>query len=156
MIHQTFNFQVRFTTDGPDAKTLEAGFSECTGLEMSSATKTIREGGGNNQPVHLVGPVSYGTLGLKRGMSENFALWQWFEQVHTDGQQHLRARCEIAVRNPEGTATAYTIVLTGCLPSKIKAPDLMALDGGLAIEELEVAYQTMVLRAPEGSDAANA
>ncbi len=150
MVHQTFNFFIRIATGGENDPLCEAAFSECAGLEASASVKTIREGGNNNQPIHLVGPIAYGTLALKRGMSDNFQLWSWFEQVHTDGEQHRRADCEVEVRTPDRSATAYTVKLTGCLPTKIKAPDLSAIDGGLAIEELEIAYQTLLLVPPTG------
>ena len=151
MIHQTFNFVVRIATGGDDDPLAEAGFSECSGLEASTSVKTIREGGNNNQPIHLAGPVAYGPLGLKRGMTENVSLWSWFDAVHADDQRHRRADCEVEVRTPNGKGVAYTIKLTGCMPTKIKAPDLTALDGGLAIEELEIAYQTLrLVPAPAG------
>jgi phage tail-like protein len=151
VIHQTFNFLVRIDT-GEGGALCEAAFAECAGLEISTAPKTLREGGNNVGPVHLAGPVSYGTLALKRGMSENFELWAWFDDVHRDGGRHRRADCEVEVRTPDRTATAYSLRLTRCLPIKIKAPDLNAREGGIAIEELEVAYETMRLVPPTGGD----
>lgn len=151
MIHQTFNFLVRLDT-GEGGALCEAGFAECTGLEVSAAPKTIREGGNNVGPVHLAGPVSYGTLSLKRGMSESFDLWTWFDTVHRDGGRHGRADGEVEVRTADGTATAYTLRLTRCLPVKIKAPDLNAKEGGIAIEELEIAYESLRLVPPSGGE----
>ncbi|GAA2153631.1 phage tail-like protein [Humibacillus xanthopallidus] len=151
MIHQTFNFLVRIDT-GEGGVLCEAAFAECAGLEMSAAPKTIREGGNNVGPVHLAGPVSYGTLALKRGMSERFDLWSWFDSVHRDGGRHRRADCQVEVRTPDGTGTAYTLKLVRCLPVKLKAPDLHAKDGGLAIEELEIAYEGLRLIPPAGGE----
>lgn len=152
MIHQTFNFVIRIDTGGDGGPLCEAAFSECSGLEISAAPKTIREGGNNTGPVHLSGPISYGTLALKRGMSENFDLWAWFDQVQRDDGRHRRAECEIEVRTPDRTATAYSLRLTGCLPVKIKAPDLNGREGGIAIEEIEIAYEGMRLVSPPGGD----
>lgn len=152
MIHQTFNFVIRVDTGGDSGVLCEAAFSECTGLEISAPPKTIREGGNNAGPVHLAGPVSYGTLALKRGMSESFDLWTWFDDVHRDAGRHQRAECEVEVRTPDRSATAYSLRLTGCQPVKIKAPDLNAMEGGVAIEEIEIAYEGMRLVAPSGGD----
>jgi phage tail-like protein len=152
VIHQTFNFVIRIDTGGDGGPLCEAAFAECTGLEMSAAPKTIREGGNNTGPVHLAGPVSYGTLALKRGMSEGFDLWTWFDDVHRDDQRHRRADCEIEVRTPDGSATAYSLRLSGCLPIKVKAPDLNAKEGGIAIEEIEIAYEAMKLVPPQGGE----
>jgi phage tail-like protein len=151
VIHQTFNFVIRLDT-GEGGMLCEAAFAECAGLEVSAAPKTIREGGNNAGPVHLAGPVSYGNLSLKRGMSEDFGLWTWFDQVHRDGGRHRRADCEVEVRTPDRTATAYSVRLTGCLPIKLKAADLNAREGGIAIEEIEIAYQGLRLAPPEGGD----
>jgi phage tail-like protein len=151
VIHQTFNFLIRIDT-GDGGPLCEAAFAECTGLEMSAATKTIREGGNNAGPVHLTGPITYGTLALKRGMSETFDLWTWFDDVYRDGGQHQRAECEIEVRTPDRRATAYSLSLTGCLPVKLKAADLNAREGGIAIEEIEIAYQGMRMIPPTGRD----
>jgi phage tail-like protein len=150
VIHQTFNFVIRIDTGGDGGALCEAAFAECAGLEMSAPPKTIREGGNNSGPVHLAGPIGYGTLTLKRGMSESFDLWNWFDDVHRDDQRHRRAECEIEVRTPDNTATAYSLRLSGCLPIKLKAPDLNAREGGIAIEEIEIAYQGMHMVAPGG------
>jgi phage tail-like protein len=152
MIHQTFNFMIRIDTGGDGGPLCEAAFAECSGLEISAPPKTIREGGNNAGPVHLAGSVSYGTLALKRGMSENFDLWTWFDQVNRDGERHRRADCEIEVRTPDRSATAYSLRLTRCLPVKLKAPDLNAREGGIAIEEMEIAYEGMRLVPPAGGD----
>ena len=152
MIHQTFNFLIRIDTGGDGGALCEAAFAECAGLEISAAPKTIREGGNNAGPIHLTGPISYGVLALKRGMSESFDLWTWFDTVYRDGGQHRRADCEIEVRTPDRTAVAYSLRLTGCLPIKLNAPDLNAREGGIAIEAIEIAYQGLRLVPPTGGD----
>jgi len=40
--------------------------------------------------------------------------------------------------------------MSRCVPVKIKAPALNAKDGGIAIEELQLAYETLRLK-PRGS-----
>ncbi len=64
-----FNFHVEITVEGIAEQVCDAEFSECDGLEMTLEPKTIREGGRNSGPVHMTGPVSYGQLTLKRGMT---------------------------------------------------------------------------------------
>ena len=49
---------------------------------MTMDVKTIREGGNNAAQVRLFGAVNYGTLTLKRGMTSNFDLWNWFESLY--------------------------------------------------------------------------
>ena len=144
----TFNFLVEIQVDGVSDNICGAGFSECDGLEMSIAPKTIREGGRNSGPVHMIGPVSYAQLTLKRGMTNNFDLWRWFERVANPGQGGLRATAQVIMLAGDGSTEQARFTLTGCLPVKMKAPALNAATGLLAIEEMQIAYQTLIL---EGS-----
>jgi phage tail-like protein len=76
-----FNFIVEIRVDGVSPNVCGGAFAECDGLEMTLEPRTIREGGRNYGPVHLVGGVSYGQLILKRGMTPNLDLWNWFDQM---------------------------------------------------------------------------
>ena len=42
------------------------------------AAQDPRVGGVNDRQIHLIGPVTYSQLTLKRGMTSNLQLWQWF------------------------------------------------------------------------------
>src|SRR5829696_751869 len=90
-----FTFSVEITPDRASAPLCSAAFSECDGLEMTMDVKTIREGGNNGVQVRLAGPVNYGTLTLKRGMTSSFHLWDWFEATNRDPS--LRAHAEVAL-----------------------------------------------------------
>ena len=76
-----------------------AAFAECDGLEMTMDVKTIREGGNNSAQIRLFGAVNYSLLTLKRGMTANFDLWNWFELLY---EQNKRA--------PRGDVTVTGIV----------------------------------------------
>ena len=65
----TFNFSVEINVPGIATKVCSAAFSDCDGLEMNMEVKTIREGGNNGRQIRLAGPVNYGQLTLKRGMT---------------------------------------------------------------------------------------
>jgi phage tail-like protein len=125
-----------------------AAFAECDGLEMTMEPKTVREGGNNTQQIHLVGPVSYGSLSLKRGMTSNIDLWKWFTQsVHGD-TRGARGEAVIIMRNGEGTEQVRFKV-HDCLPLKMKAPALNAKEGLLAIEEMQLAYSYFEIEEPQ-------
>jgi phage tail-like protein len=143
----TFNFRIELTY-GQGGQPICAGeFAECDGLEMTLEPKTIREGGNNSRPIHLVGPVSHGQLTLKRGMTTDFGLWKWFEDVQRTDGHGLRAAGHIAIQSgaavPESREDLVVFDLTGCLPVKLKAPALNAKDGQIAVEEMQVAYETL-------------
>lgn len=154
----TFNFRVGIEPEGSEL--CEAAFSECDGLEMTMEPKTHREGGNNVTQHQLVGPVTYGTLTLKRGMTKSFDLWEWFNRVN-EGEYSLRAKTTVEMlsstwsgddetaesESAEGTEGESGVnarfELFGCLPIKLRAPSLNATDGGVAIEELQISYERM-------------
>lgn len=147
----TFRFLVEVKVDGVAAKVCGATFSEVDGLEMTMEPKTIREGGNNTMAVHLVGPVSYAQLTLKRGMTPNFDLWKWFAKVNSPGFRGVRSRLEVIVISSDGEREDARFVAEGCMPVKIKAPGLNAKEGQIAIEEMQVVYQSLTLKASSGS-----
>jgi phage tail-like protein len=143
-----FNFSVQITPDGAQAPLCEGAFAECDGLEMTIDVKTIREGGNNGTQVKLVGAAGYGQLTLKRGMAAGYELWDWFE--HTVDNPALRASGEVVVHAPDGVTTQVAFVLTRCVPLKIKAPALNAREGVVAIEELQLGYESLRMRKEAG------
>lgn len=138
----SFNFRIHLRLPGAQASLCEADFAECDGLEMSVSPKTIREGGNNGRMIHLPGPISYGQLSLKRGMTGNLDLWGWFERSQIE--RGLRASGEVIMLGSDRTAQ-LRFELSGCLPIKLKAPGLNAKDGQIAIEEMQIAYETLSL-----------
>jgi phage tail-like protein len=139
-----FNFLVNVIIK--DAKSLDlkqalcdAEFAECDGLEMTMEPKTIREGGNNTQQIHLVGPVSYGNLTLKRGMTTTLDLWRWFTLATGNQKRSLRATTIVTMQNAKHEPQ-LKFTLLDCLPLKIKAPALNAKDGVVAIEEMQITY----------------
>jgi phage tail-like protein len=168
-----FNFVVEIKVDGVSPQVCAGAFAECDGLEMTLEAKAIREGGRNFGPVYLSGPVSYGQLVLKRGMTSNMDLWNWFESMIGDPSGGLlgglgvptsaslgpgglgsssgtklpvgalRASAEIVMLAADGVTEQAHFKLTGCIPTKIKAPALNAKEGLLAIEEMVIAYESL-------------
>lgn len=143
-----FNFKVEITISGESDVLCNASFSDCDGLEMTMEPKTIREGGNNNNPIHLLGPVNYGQLSLKRGMTDSFHLWEWFEKVLKKGQGGLRANAEVIIMAADGITERARFQLTRCIPIKLKAPVLNAKDGNVAVEEMQIAYEMLSLVKP--------
>ena len=157
----TFNFLVDVMAEGTGDRICGAAFAEVDGLEMTLEPKTVREGGRNTGPIHMAGPVSYGQLTLKRGLTHSFDLWNWFERVASDAERGLRAEVVVVMLSsgpaPGGIAgppaasehpEQARFVLTGCLPVKLKGPSLNAKDGLLAVEEVQIAFETLSLVPP--------
>jgi phage tail-like protein len=139
--YPAFNFKVRLQLDGESQPICEGAFSEVTGLEATLDAETIREGGNNARQIHLTGAVTYGQVTLKRGVTDNFDLWRWFRETQINRER--RAAGEIVMLSADRETETVRFALTGCLPLKIKAPTLNAQNGIVAIEEVQIAYETL-------------
>ncbi len=137
-----FNFAVEIRVEGVAEQVCDAAFAECDGLEITMDVKTIREGGNNGKQIRLTGPMNFGTLTLKRGMTETFDLWKWVELMQTNPE--TRADAEVVLFSPDKKVRAK-FLLSSCLPIKLKAPAMNAKDGGVAIEEFQLAYESLKL-----------
>lgn len=144
-----FNFAVEITVQGVvNGLVCNAAFAECDGLEVTHEVKTLRQGGANDRQIRLPGPVAFGTLTLKRGMTERFDLWRWFRAVQADPR--VRAEVTVVLFAADHTTERARFLLTRCLPVKLKAPSLNAKDGPVAIEEFQLAYETLDIAPPQG------
>jgi phage tail-like protein len=139
-----FNFSVEINRAGASGELVSAAFSECDGLELTMDVKTIREGGNNGRQIRLTGAFNFGQVTLKRGMTGNFDLWDWVSETLRDPS--LRADAEVVVLDGDRRTKRASFQLTRCLPVKLKAPPLNAKDGMVAIEELQLAYESLTLK----------
>jgi phage tail-like protein len=141
-----FNFAVEINVRDVAPRVCNAAFAECDGLEMTMDVKTIREGGNNGRQHRLTGPLNFGQLTLKRGMTASFDLWDWFAAVLEN--PGLRADAEVVLFAHNGTDERARFILERCVPVKLKAPPLNAKDGMVAVEELQLAYELLRLKKP--------
>lgn len=143
-----FNFAVEIKCEGVAQQVVDAAFSECDGLEMTMEVKTIREGGNNGKQIRLTGPMAFGQVTMKRGMTKNLELWDWFNLMLTNAG--LRADAEVVLFAADGETERARFLLSRCVPVKLKSPALNAKDGAVAIEEFQLAYETLTLKKPQG------
>lgn len=150
-----FRFEVSITVDGGGAEETQGRplcnceFSECSGLEATTGVTSIRSGGDNRKQIHLSGPVTYGQLQLKRGMTSSTDLWHWMADFHDNDGRGQRAAITVKYRSSDGTKTNAAFRLDDCVPVKLRAPALNAMSSDVvAIEELTVAYQRLELVDP--------
>ena len=139
-----FNFAVEIHVEGVAVQVCDAAFAECDGLELTMDVKTIREGGNNGKQIRLTGPYNYGTATLKRGMTATFDLWRWVDLMLA--QPSLRADADVVMLAPDGETERARFRLSRCVPVKLKAPPLNAKDGMVAVEELQLAYESITLK----------
>ena len=141
-----FNFAVEIKVEGVATQVVDAAFAECDGLEMTMDVKTIREGGNNGRQIRLTGPLTFGQVTMKRGMTANLELWDWFNLMLINPS--LRAEAQVVLYANDGEKVRARFVLSRCIPVKLKSPPLNAKDGAVAIEELQLAYETLTMKKP--------
>jgi phage tail-like protein len=147
-----FNFSVEIEVKAMNKVMCSAAFSECDGLDMNMDVKTIREGGNNGRQIRLIGPATFGQVTLKRGMTPTFDLWDWFAGVMEATASQLRTdyrgQATVALLAQDGTTERVRFLLDRCLPVKLKAPALNGKDGAIAIEEFQMTYEKLSMKAP--------
>jgi phage tail-like protein len=82
-------------------------------------------------------------------MTTSFDLWDWFDKMLTNVR--LRANAEVVIFAADGKQERVRFLLKNCLPTKLKAPALNAKDGMVAIEELQLTYESLKMKRPSGS-----
>lgn len=155
LLFRSCAFQVEIHLAGEQGPLVRAAFSECDGLEMSMDIRTLRQGGDNFRQVRLVGPTSFGTLTLKRGMTADFGLWRWFSSYAQLEGMGARANVVVVIQNlaleggdGQERQPLACFYLLRCLPQRLKAPALNAREGVVAIEECQIAYESLRLVGP--------
>jgi phage tail-like protein len=151
-----FRFEVTFRRDAlsgtPSLSAVplcSGAFAECTGLEASMEPRVIKAGGLNYGPAQRVGPVTFATVVLKRGMTTTRDLWNWFQLV-AGGAYAYRLSAEITVHDNAGEPV-LTWGLARVLQVKFKAADLNARGSEVGIEELHLAHEGLTLIATGGA-----
>ena len=134
-----FAFAVELRLPGSDQPLCEAAFCACDGLELRREIIRARDGGEPTNVRLLPGAESFGNVILRRGMTSNFDLWDWWERVRRG--QGARATCDIVVLSPDLAQERVRFRLYRCLPAKLTGPALNAAGNDIAIESLELACE---------------
>jgi phage tail-like protein len=140
------DFRVEILPPGASAPLCGAAFAECDGLELRLDVRTLREGGDNGRQRLLAGPASYGQVTLRRGMTESLDLWDWCASVLRDPS--VRADARVVMLAPDGDTVQAAFRLSRCLPVRLRAPRLDAREGIVAIEELQLACESLQVERP--------
>jgi phage tail-like protein len=133
--YRNFNFRVEI--EGVEA----AGFSEVVVPEAEVAVVEYREGGDRELSVRkLPGLVRYGNVVLKRGISRDLTLYQWFRAIVRGDLQRRDVAIVLADREHE---PVRRWLVRGAWPCKYEGPALNAKSNEVAIETLELACESI-------------
>jgi phage tail-like protein len=128
--------------------TIKASFTECSGLGVTIEPDRFHEGGVNNQQRFFLGKSTFSDVTLKRGITDDITFWKWINQV-LNGQTKKRIAIDILVFNQAGE-TMQTWTLAGAIPVGWKSPTLQANGTSVAIEELTLAYEGLMITGKGG------
>jgi phage tail-like protein len=148
----TFRFEVSFDrVAGAGPQRLgDGGFQEVSGLEVEMEVLDLEEGGRNDAVTRRVGRAKYQPLVCKRGMlgpsggDAEPELWQWFQDIVSGVRPVRRYDGSVRVQDQAGSAMAVWR-FTRAVPTRIVGPSLNARSGEIAIEELHLTHEGLVL-----------
>jgi len=163
---EKFRFKVTFLSLGFDANfeelVIPAGFTEVTIPKANVNVMEYRENSDMNRTIKIPGLISYDPVVLRKGVTTDKSLYNWYKQVHND-VTNLSAANEVLaginivpVHSPdfrremlitsldrEGNAVKHWMCFN-CFPVSYQGGDSFnAQDNGKLIEELTITYEAM-------------
>jgi phage tail-like protein len=148
----TFRFELEFTRvsgDGPQSLG-DGGFQQISGLEVEMDVKDLDVGGRNAGVVRRIGRAKYSRLVCKRGMfgpaggNAEPELWQWFQDVVSGVRPVRRYDGSVIVQDQQRRPMAVWQFVRA-VPVKLVGPQLNAKTGEIAVEELHLAHEGLLL-----------
>src|SRR5512144_2773175 len=106
--YRLYNFQLEITG------ITEGHFTECSGLDIKIETITYREAGSKAGLRHIPGPVDYGSITLKYGVTGSRDLWDWMMRAARGDVE--RRDVSIVMLDSAGSTEAMRWNLNGAWP----------------------------------------
>lgn len=119
-----------------------AGFSECTGLEMTLETEDYEEGGNNGTVLKFPKRSKWGDITLKKGITHSSLLFDWF-YAFSQGITKRKDGVIILMNEQHEPHTVWNF--RRGLPVKYVAPQLNAQQSTIAVETLTIAHEGLSL-----------
>jgi phage tail-like protein len=121
-------------------------FQEVTGLETETKVIEYRHGDSNVfSPIKMPGLARVGNVTLRKGIfAGDVSFWNWYDQI----KMNTIKRATVVVNLLDQTgAPKYVWTLNTAWPTKVTGTDLKSEGNEVAIESMELAFQTMVISA---------
>ncbi|BAZ23384.1 phage tail protein [Kalymmatonema gypsitolerans NIES-4073] len=134
--YQVFNFLIEIDS------LVVGGFSECSGLQVETEIFEYREGGLNEYMHNFVGSIKYTPLVLKHGLTSADGLWNWYQEVTSQGINQ-------GIKRRNGTIYLLDIQknpvkvwnFKQAFPYKWTGPELRADSSEVAFESVELVHR---------------
>ncbi len=141
--YSQFNFLVNLGTG--DTESPQAGFQEVSGLGLEITVAEYRNGNEkDNAPRKITGTYKVPDVTLKRGVIGSLDLYDWLNEVR-DGSQDALRTVSIQLQSEDHTTVAQEWQLSNARPIKYTGPSLNGKGTDVAVEELVLACERIVL-----------
>lgn len=125
--------------------TLEGGFTEVSGLQAETEVEDRSEGGVNDYTHKLAKQTKYQNLSLKRGLTRDTGLWDWYRRVVSGRIE--RQTISVILRDASDEE-AWRWVFYDAWPVKWSGSGLNASESDVFVESVDFAHQGMTKEAP--------
>jgi phage tail-like protein len=119
----------------------EGHFTECTNLGIKVEAIRYREGGTSQLVRRLPGPVEYGDITLRYGLTASTEIWRWF-LTGVKGKVE-RKNVSIVMLDSDGVSEAFRWNLVSAWPSAWRGAPLDAMAREAAIEEVTLVFESL-------------
>jgi phage tail-like protein len=133
--YRSYNFKVEI------GSSIQAGFQECSGLDVSTDPIDYREGTDPNHSRKLPGLSKYINITLKRGITDSEELWKWRQTVIQGKPQRMNG--SIILLDDTGAEKRRWNFRNGW-PSKWTGPSFNSTGNSVAVETLEITHEELV------------
>lgn len=142
--------------DAQKSPICSGAFSEVSGFEFTMTAKSIQEGGRNWGEVQLAGTTKFPAITLKRGITRVNDLHKWFDVTTRQANYAFRMTGFIDVYDQvyvdkKDVKPVLRWQLIKALATKFKGPDLSSNSSQVAIEELQLMHEGLMLITEEQS-----
>ncbi len=120
----------------------EGVFKEAFGFEARIAPIEYRAAGRGGQSIlqKIPGSVSWTNIVLRRGLSSDAALWDWWQTVEQTGAEGNRKNGTLTCYNAENLAVVRYSFRRGWI-CRYKGPTMDVSKNEIAIEEIEICHE---------------
>ena len=121
-----------------------AYFQEVSGFSNETELIDDKVVGNNGQTVvrKLPGQLTWGPITLKRGLTSDMELWNWRQSVIDGDTANMRRNGSLIMYNHnQEEVSRYNF--EGAWPSKWTGPAAKAGDTAVAVEEIEIQYESL-------------
>jgi phage tail-like protein len=126
---------------------MHVNFQEVTGLDAETKPIEYRHGDSPSfYPIKMPGLGKVGNVTLRKGIFVNDTkFWTWYDEIKLNT---IKRQTIVVNLLDETGAPKMVWTLNNAVPTKMTSTDLKSEGNEVAVESVDIAYETMVISAP--------